>query len=326
MATSPQPRARVTVLRKLFDTHIARLSAHFDVEDNQADALLDPRAIAQRLALADAAVITGGERIDAEVLAHAQRLRLIATVSVGYNHIDLAACAARGITVTHTPDVLTETTADFGFALMMAAARRVTEAERWLRAGHWQRWQIDQLVGVDLFGSTLCILGMGRIGQAIARRAAGFGMSVRYHNRGALPPAKERALNAQRLAFDDLLQAADHLMIVLPYSSAVHHLIGARELALMKPSATLTNIARGGIVDESALAAALRSGRLAAAGLDVYEGEPAVCAELLNLERVALTPHIASASRPTRQKMGDLAVDNVIAVLGGAAPLSAVTL
>jgi len=237
--------------------------------------------------------------------------------AVGYNNIDLAACTAHGVLVSNTPDVLTETTADFGFALMMATARRIAEGERFLRAGRWTKWSYDMLAGSDVHGATLGILGMGRIGQAIARRGAlGFRMAVIYHNRSRLDAALERQLGARYVGKDELLRDSDHLVLVLPYGAESHHAIGAAELALMKPGATLTNIARGGIVDDAALAVALREHRIAAAGLDVFEGEPSVHPDLLALPNVVLTPHIASASVPTRLAMADLAADNLIAALG----------
>jgi len=316
---------RVVVTRALFPEHIARLTPLFDVQDNQADVPLDAGMLAARLQDADGAIVTGGERIDQGAIANAKRLRVVASVSVGYNHIDVKACEAKGIIVTNTPDVLNDTTADFGFALMMAAARRITESEHWMRAGHWTRWELGQMAGADIHGSTLGILGMGRIGQAVARRALGFDMTVLYHNRRPVPAKVEAETRAQWVSFNELLERSDHLIIVLPYTPAVHHLIGERELALMKSTATLTNIARGGIIDEPALVRALKSKRLAAAGLDVYEGEPAVLPELLMLDSVALTPHIASASIPTRKAMGDLAIDNLIAVLQGDEPLTPIT-
>jgi gluconate 2-dehydrogenase len=216
--------------------------------------------------------------------------------------------------VSNAPGVLTETTADFGFALMMAAARRVTEAEHFLRSGRWQHWSYDLMAGADIHASTLGIIGMGRIGLAIARRGAlGFGMRVIYHNRSRLPDSDEASVNARWVDKTTLLREADHVMLVVPYSPASHHLIGADELALMKPSATLTNIARGGVVDDAALAQALRERRIAAAGLDVFEGEPAVHPDLLALDNVVLTPHIASASLATRLAMATCAADNLIA-------------
>ena len=213
--------------------------------------------------------------------------------------------------------MLTETTADFGFALMMAAARRIAESEHYLRSGAWTQWSVDAFAGTDVHGATLGVLGMGRIGQAIARRGAlGFGMKVIYHNRSKLDAAIEAELGALWVDKATLLRQSDHLVIVVPYSAASHHLVGAAELALMKPTATLTNIARGGIVDDAALAQALRERRIAAAGLDVFEGEPAVHPDLLTVPNVVLTPHIASASLPTRRAMANLAVDNLLAALG----------
>jgi len=221
--------------------------------------------------------------------------------------------------------VLTETTADFGFALMMATARRIAESEHFLRAGRWQRWAYDLFVGADVHGATLGILGMGRIGQAIARRGAlGFGMPVIYHNRSRLAPEVEAPLRARWVDKGTLLRESDHLVIVVPYSASSHHAIGAAELASMKPSATLVNIARGGVVDDAALAQALAEGRIAAAGLDVFEGEPKVHPALLEVPNVVLTPHIASATTATRLTMAMLAADNLIAVLNGNAPLTPV--
>jgi gluconate 2-dehydrogenase len=243
-------------------------------------------------------------------------LRIAANMAVGYNNFDLPAMTERGVQATNTPDVLTETTADFGFGLMMATARRMAESEHYLRAGLWKRWRYDMFAGAEVHGSTLGILGMGRIGQGIARRGAhGFGMKVIYHNRSRLDAATEAACGATYVSKEVLLQQADHLVLVLPYSASSHHAIGAAELAQMKPTATLTNIARGGIVDDAALAVALRERRIAAAGLDVFEGEPQLNPELLTVPNVVLTPHIASATLPTRQAMADLAADNLIAFL-----------
>jgi glyoxylate reductase len=197
----------------------------------------------------------------------------------------------------------------------------VTEAERWLRAGHWKKWSYDAFLGADVHGATLGIIGMGRIGQAIARRSLGFDMRVLYHNRSRLSPALEAQANhAQYASKEDVLRQADHLVLVLPYAPQSHHTIGAAELALMKPGATLINLARGGIVDDLALIAALRARRIAAAGLDVFENEPALHPDFLSLSNVVLTPHIASASEPTRRAMADCAADNLIAALGGSRP------
>ncbi|WP_046656804.1 2-hydroxyacid dehydrogenase [Lysobacter capsici] len=309
-------RPRVWVSQPLFDDVIARLDEYFEVSATTAVTQHAPEAVAAALREADGALVTLNDPIGAAQIAGATRLRAIANVGVGYNNLDLPALSAAGILATNTPDVLTETTADFGWALMMATARRISEAERWLREGHWQRWSFDSLLGGDVHGSTLGILGMGRIGQAIARRAAGFGMRTLYHNRSRLPEAVERECAADYVSFDELLGRADHLILVLPYSPQSHHLIDAAALAKMQAHATLTNIARGGIVDENALCDALEQGRLAAAGLDVYEGEPKLNPRLLEQRRVVLTPHIASGSLATRRAMVSLAVDNLIAALG----------
>ncbi|HZX78897.1 D-glycerate dehydrogenase [Lysobacter sp.] len=311
-----EARPRIWVSQPLFPDVVGRLREYFDVVETAQVTRHAPAQIAAALAACDGALVTLNDRIGAPEVAGAPRLRAIANVGVGYNNLDIAALTDAGILATNTPDVLTETTADFGFALMMAAARRITEAERWLRDGQWRQWSFETMLGMDLHRATLGILGMGRIGQGIARRAAGFDMRVLYHNRSRLPESLERECRAGYVDFDTLLAQADHLLLVLPYSPQVHHLIDAAALAKMKPTATLTNIARGGIVDEDALADALGSGRLAAAGLDVYEGEPAVNPRLLALRNVVLTPHIASGSLATRRAMVALAVDNLTAALG----------
>jgi len=314
MSISRKPK--VWVSQPLFDDIVVRLDEYFEVTATPEVTDHAPEAIAAALRDADGALVTLNDRIGKAEIADAARLRAVASVGVGYNNLDIAALHARGIVVSNTPDVLTETTADFGFALMMAAARRITEAEHWLRAGQWQGWGFHKMQGADVHGSTLGILGMGRIGQGIARRAAGFNMRVLYHNRSRLPEAVERECCAQYVDRNALLAQSDHLVLVLPYVPANHHLIDAAALATMKPTATLTNIARGGLVDEDALADALQGGCLAAAGLDVFEGEPAVNTCLLACRNVVLTPHIASASLSTRRAMVALAVDNLVAAMG----------
>ena len=269
------------------------------------------------------ALVAGSERIDANALAHAKDLRVVANISVGYNNFDVPAITAAGIMATNTPDVLTDTTADFGFALLMATARRITESEHWVRAGQWDKWSIvDNPLGMDLHHSTVGIIGMGRIGQGIAKRALGFGMNVIYHNRTQLSEADEKSCSAKYVSKEELLRTADHVVLVLPYSPQSHHTIGAKEIALMKSTATLINIARGGIVDDAALAQALKEKKIFAAGLDVFEGEPKVHPELLKLSNVVLAPHIASATEKTRRAMVDLAVDNLRAALDGKKPPS----
>jgi gluconate 2-dehydrogenase len=249
------------------------------------------------------------------------QIKAICNMAVGYNNIDLDAATAAGIMVTNTPDVLNETTADFGWALLMATARRVTESEHWLRTGQWEKWRYDAFLGADVHGATLGIIGMGRIGQAIARRSIGFNMRVLYHNRSRLTPELEQAANnAVYASKEDLLATADHVVLVLPYLAASHHAIGEPELARMKSTATLVNIARGGIVDDAALIDALANGRIAAAGLDVFENEPHYDPRFLTLKNVVLTPHIASASEPTRRAMAECAAANMVAALSGQRP------
>ncbi|WP_092594555.1 D-glycerate dehydrogenase [Ralstonia sp. 25mfcol4.1] len=305
----------VLVTRAIFPDVIERLSQYFDVDANQEDVVLDAAALRARLAGKAGVLANAADRIDGDLVAALPQLRAVCNMAVGYNNLDVPALTAAGIVATNTPDVLTETTADFGWALLMATARRVTESEHYLRAGKWERWSYDMLVGMDVYGSTLGILGMGRIGQGLARRAAGFGMQVLYHNRSQLPADVEQSLNARYVSKAELLKQSDHLILVLPYSPESHHAIGAAELALMKPTATLINLARGGIVDDGALAAALRDHKIFAAGLDVFEGEPSVHPDLLTVPNVVLTPHIASASEKTRRAMANLAADNLIAAL-----------
>lgn len=313
----------ILIARKVFPDIVDHLRAHFEVEMNDTDDVYSPAQLIERLQGKVGALTTGSERIDAAVAAACPQLRVVANIAVGFNNFDVPALSAAGVLATNTPDVLTETTADFGFALIMATARRLTESEHFLRAGQWNRWSLDMFAGAEVHGSTLGILGMGRIGQAIARRGAlGFGMKVIYHNRSRLDAATEAECRARYVDKATLLREADHLILVLPYSAENHHAIGAAEIARMKPTATLVNIARGGIVDDAALAQALRERRIAAAGLDVFEGEPKVHPDLLTVPNVVLTPHIASATMQTRRAMAKLAADNVIAYLTEGRPIT----
>ncbi len=306
-------KPRILIARTVFPEVVERLRQHFEVTDNQADVAWSKAEWTERLSQHVGAFSMGIDPVDEAVLQACPQLKICANMSVGYNNLDVPAMTRHGVLATNAPDVLTETTADFGFALMMATARRITESEHFLRAGQWKQWRYDLFAGAEVHGSTLGIMGMGRIGQAIARRGAhGFGMKVIYHNRSRLSPEVEAACGASYVGKDELLQQADHLVLVVPYSKEAHHTIGAAELARMKPSATLTNIARGGIVDDAALIAALREGRIAAAGLDVFEGEPALHPGFLDLKNVVLTPHIASSTVATRLAMAHLAADNLI--------------
>ncbi|SAL41533.1 2-hydroxyacid dehydrogenase [Caballeronia terrestris] len=305
---------KVFVSRPIFPDVIERLKQYFEVDAHDGPALPADK-IAERLADKDGAFIAG-DPVGAKAIEGAPNLKVVSNMAVGYNNFDMQAFNAHGVLGTNTPDVLNETTADFGWALMMATARRITESEHYLRAGKWQEWSYNAFTGSDIHGSTLGVIGMGRIGQALARRARGFNMRVIYHNRSRVAPEIEAELNAEYASKEDLLERADHVVLVVPYSRASHHTIGAAELALMKPSATLTNIARGGIVDDAALIDALRRGQIAAAGLDVFEDEPNFNRDFLTLTNVVLTPHIASASEATRRAMANLAADNLIAGLG----------
>ena len=319
-------KPKILVVCPIFPEVLARLAHHFEVTSNQNNEAWSPAELARRLAGQQGALTTGSDRIDTALLAACPDLKICANMAVGTNNFDLPAMASAGVVATNTPDVLTETTADFGFALMMATARRLTEGEAYLRAGRWTTWRYDLLAGADIHGATLGILGMGRIGQGIARRGAlGFGMTVIYHNRSRLSAELESHCQARYVSKQTLLQTADHLVLVLPYTAASHHAIGAAELAQMKPTATLVNIARGGIVDDAALAVALKAGQIAAAGLDVFEGEPAVHPDLLDLSNVVLTPHIASASLATRLAMANLAADNLLAFFSGQPVLTPVS-
>jgi glyoxylate/hydroxypyruvate/2-ketogluconate reductase len=309
-------KPRVWISRPTFPGVIARLEPHFEVTAEPEEMAFSRSELAARLAGQDAAIVGLKERIGAAEIAGAERLRIVANLSVGYDNLDLDALSAAGIAVSNTADVLNESVADYAWALMLGAARRMSAAERWLRAGHWHATEFKAWLGTDVRGRTLGILGMGRIGQAIARRAVGFGMPVLYHNRSPLPEADERACNARYVDKQQLLRDSDFLMLVLPLTAQTRHAIGAPELALMKPTAILLNLARGGIVDDAALAAALRERRLAGAGLDVFEGEPAVHPGLLALDNVVLSPHIASATTDTRRAMTSVAVDNVLAMFG----------
>ena len=316
-------KPKILVARAIFPEALAKLEESFDVRSNQDDRIFSPEELQKELSGVVGALVAGSERIDANALAHAKDLKIVANISVGYNNFDVPAITAAGVMATNTPDVLTDTTADFGFALLMATARRITESEHWVRAGHWDKWSIvNNPLGMDLHHSTVGIIGMGRIGQGIAKRALGFGMNVIYHNRSHLSDADEKACGAKYVSKEELLRTADHVVLVLPYSAESHHTIGAKEIALMKPTATLINIARGGIVDDAALAQSLKEKRIFAAGLDVFEGEPKVHPELLKLSNVVLAPHIASATEKTRRAMVDLAVDNLRAALDGKKPPS----
>jgi len=315
----PALRPSVVVTRRIFDDLLQGLRGDFEVLDNQEDRAWTADELRGRLARADGVLVDPGRPIGAPLLESCPRLRVVSNIAVGYNNLDLAACTRLGIVATNTPDVLTEATADHAWALLLAAARRVVESDRWTRAGHWERFAFDAFLGSEVHGATLGIAGMGRIGAAIARRAMGFAMPVIYHNRRR--PAEESAAPGPAwVEFAELLLRADFLVLTVPYSPATHHLIGAGELAQMKPGSILVNVARGGVVDDAALVAALRAGRPGAAALDVMEHEPDLHPGLAELPNVVLTPHIASATPASRRGMVALAIENLRAVLQGRRP------
>ncbi len=269
---------------------------------------------------AEGVLSTVTETIDGEFMdAAGEGLKVVANMAVGYDNVDVEAAQERRVVVTNTPGVLDETTADVAFLLLLAAARRLGESERTLRAGKWEWWGPKLFMGPDVWGKRLGIVGLGRIGQAVARRAGGFGMEIFYHNRSRKEEA-EAELNASYLDLDDLLETADFVSVHTPLTDETHHLIGAPELEKMKPRAVLVNTSRGPVVDEGALADALADGRIFAAGLDVYEEEPKVHPKLLELENIVLAPHIGSGSIETRDKMATLAAENLTAVLRGEEP------
>lgn len=298
--------------------------ADIAVDYNPSDEPLPKAELLRRLRDKDGLVCQIITIVDEEVLAAAPGLRVVANVAVGYNNVDVAAARRRGVVVTNTPDVLTETTADFAWALLMAAARRVVEADRYARSGQWRRWTWDLLWGADVHGKTLGILGFGRIGRAMARRALGFDMRVLYHDAVRADARLERDLRAAFAEPDTVFREADFLTLHTPLLPETRHLVNERTLRLMKPTAILVNAARGPVVDEAALVRALRERWIAGAGLDVFEEEPKIHPGLLDLDQVVLAPHIASASRETRVAMAELAVRNCVAVLEGKAPLTPV--
>ena len=318
--TQHTTRPRVLVTREVFDETISFLREHCEVDSNQEDVALAPETLAQRLADKHGLICSLTDRVDAALLQRAPHLKVVANIAVGYNNIDVPACTARRILVTNTPGVLDDSTADLAWTLMLGAARRVTEVERYIRQGDWKGWRLKQWLGIDVHHATLGIVGMGRIGQAIARRARGFDMRVIYHNRSRVAEAIELELNASWVALEELLRQSDFVVLQVPYSPETHHLIGAAELATMKPSAILINSTRGGVVDDAALVQALKDGRIRAAGLDVFENEPRLNPGFLELDNVVLTPHVGSSTEATRRAMAMTAAKNAVAALTGGRP------
>ena len=313
--------SRIVVTGRVPDAAIEKLRLDHEVDAWPGPESISPEELLRRVAGADAILSLLTERVDGELLdAAGPQLKVVANVAVGYDNIDVAACRERGVVATNTPRVLTEATADIAFGLLLMATRRLGEGERIIRAGQAWKWGMFFLLGSGLQGKTLGVVGMGGIGQATARRAKAFGMDVVYQSRSEIDPDVAAELGARRVELDELLAVSDVVSLHCPYGPATHHLIGAEQFTAMKSSAYLVNTARGPIVDEAALAAALRDGAIAGAGLDVFEREPEVHPELLELGNVALVPHLGSATIETRTAMATLAADNALAVLRGEQP------
>jgi len=313
-------KQKVLVTRKVFDEAVNLLAKHFDVETNQRDTPVTPVQLVRRLQGKAGAVSLLTESIDERLLSQCPELKIVCNVAVGYNNIDVKACTRRGIMVTNTPGVLDDTTADLTWALLMATARRLVEADAYFRTGKWKGWGLMQFLGHDVHRKTLGIIGFGRIGKGVARRARGFDMRVIYTDVQRADEATEREYGVMYVDKRTLLRESDFVTLHVPLFPETTHYLGQAEFALMKKSAILVNAARGPIVDEKALLQALRAGGIAGAGLDVYEREPKVERGLLSLKNVVLAPHIASASIETRSKMAMMAAGNCVAAVGGQRP------
>ena len=310
---------KVFISRPLPRTAVERIATQCEVTVYPEDVRLPPAQLSAACREIEG-LVASGVRVDAELVEQAPRLRVVTTVGVGYDNIDVAACTRRRIMVTNTPGVVTEATADLAFALLMAVARRLVEADRYVREGQWRYWQWGNMWGTNPSGKTLGIYGFGRIGQAVARRARGFSMRIIYHSIDRPTPEQEQELGAQFVDRETLLREADFLSLHVPLAPDTNHLITATELALMKPTAFLINTSRGKVVEEAALVEALQSKRIAGAGLDVFESEPQVHPALLAMANVVVTPHMGTATGETRLAMAMLAADNLLAALAGRRP------
>lgn len=308
-------KPKILITRRIPEEALSLLRPHFELDHYNKDTAIPRKLLLQRIKDKEGALVILTEKINQELLDAAPKLRCVSTYSVGFDHVDVEACTRRGVAVANTPGVLTETTADFTWALLMAAARRVVEGDSYIRAGKYVGWDPLMLLGTDVFGKTLGIVGFGRIGQAVARRAQGFGMKVVYYDAQRIFPEVERQFGAKYLDLKELLRQADFVTLHCVLDASTHHMIDDEALALMKPSAYLINAARGPIVDEKALVAALKADRIRGAALDVYEFEPKLVPGLAKLANVVLAPHLASASLETRTKMGLMAAQGLLDVL-----------
>jgi len=313
-------KPKVLISRKIFDEVLAIIKEHFEVEVNQSDTLLSPEMLIKKLQGKAGAIILLTERIDEDVLSHCPELKIVSNIAVGYDNIDVETCTRRGVMVTNTPGVLDDTTADFAWALLLATARRVVEADQYLRSSKWKGWGLMQFLGYDVHHKVLGICGLGRIGQRVARRAKGFDMQILYTDVIRMPRSIEEELRVRFVDKITLLRESDFVTLHVPLIPETRHSISAAELDLMKPTAILINASRGPVVDEKALVQALQGGKIAGAGLDVYEREPEVEPALIRMKKAVLVPHIASASHETRLRMSKMAAENLVAGLTGKRP------
>jgi len=308
------------ITRKIFDEAIAMAKKYFEVENNQDDTPLNPHELVQRLQGKVGAIILLTDRIDEDVLSQCPDLKIVCNIAVGYNNIDIPACTRHKIMVTNTPGVLDDTTADFTWTLLLAAARRIVEADQYLRSSQWSGWKLMEFLGYDVHHKVIGICGLGRIGQGVARRAKGFNMRILYTDIVQVNPSIEKELGAHFVDKKTLLSESDFVTLHVPLMPQTTHYISVAEFALMKPTAFLINASRGPVVDEKALVQALQEGRIAGAGLDVYEREPEVEPALIGMKNVVLAPHIASASHETRLRMAMMAAENLVVGLTGKRP------
>ena len=311
---------KVYVTRPVFDETIERLKRDVDVESNSEDLILSKQELIEKLRDKDGALTLLTDAVDLEVLESAPRLKVVANFAVGFNNVAIESATKLGVAVTNTPGVLTETTADFAWTLLMAAARHVVEGDKFARAGKFKAWGPKMFLGHDIYGKTLGLIGLGRIGQAVARRASGFNMRIVFYDSEPIPEKTIKDLGVTRLPLDEVLRVSDFISLHVPLFPDTHHLLNDRTFALMKPNCIVINTSRGPVVDEKALARAVRDGKIAGAGIDVFEREPEIEPELREMENVVLAPHIASASHETRMKMCMMAADNLLAVLKGQRP------
>lgn len=317
-------KPKVLITSQLPGDSIDRLKEVADVEVHSGKSDLNKKQLIERLKDKDAIISLLVNEIDQEVLNSAPKLKVVSNYAVGYNNINVNAATERDILVTNTPDVLTESTADLTWALLLGVARRIPESDKFIREGRFEGWKPGLLLGRTVYGKTMGIIGMGRIGEAVAQRAQGFNMEILYYNRKQLPDEKEKELNVKYVKLPELLGSADFISLHVPLTDESYHLIGEDELKLMKSSSYLINTSRGPLIDEAALVRALRSNEIAGAGLDVFEREPVLAPGLDQLDNVVLAPHVGSATIETRIEMANLAIDNVIAVLNGSKPITPV--